>query len=790
MNCKIMSIFLVLVLLISTVSALTITGPIYANMNQCDSLKQKYTVCSDISGSYNISVTGTQSNWIKVAPTTINLDQNFCADFYTFVTPECYANSGSYDFNIIISGDETKTINYNLLINQAHTFNFSVSPLSRTSKPCESSDYNIIIRNTSKFVDEFVLVQNGLNDSWITYPQTKFVINPYSTYTGLMRVTAPCNSDANTYSFDLGLYNTRTNSSSKISLTKSILKFTPFIVDNLSESNKFKLNSCEEFDKNVSFTLRNASDKNDELTLELLDENYANLSKEIAYFEQSKIKLDFNSSSVASLIVKKRTVSDSNLIVKITSNSYSKSYFFPIELIVNNCYDLNIERFSVDENTCTSSADSVINFINTGSEKMDFNANLYVNNVLLETKPILVDTLSSVKEVFKINSLTIPSTSKVSIRVVTPFIEKSLDYKYSFDNCFDADLSVSNILVCKNGYLSQKFLVTNKGSKTQSFRATIDSNWINLSNSVFDLNANESKEITIFGNVPQSYALEQTIVLESSEINVTKSVPVITLDNEECNDLNYKIAKVIDANCCEGKIVPLIIGNNGYFAQIVGVKVIAPEWLTVSDSNIFLLPNSVKTTYLNLSPPAGNEGDFNAQIILQTDRNISRTVNFTVHVFGGTCVVPEGFDKDTNSKVTDLNGVKVTEVSFDFVISNDSNSDFTVSNIFVNDLNAVVKFDSNKLLKPTQSMTAQIVASFTGSAPADKNVSVVIETSNGTVTKTKLISFAGKDQSFSITGWFSAFSAPLIGLVLFVIFLVIVVVLFGPTKKKKNGFKK
>ena len=790
MNYKVISIIVALVLLISAVSALTVSGTCFNSVNQCESFKQKYTICADVSGEYNISIQGAQSNWIKIAPESININAGSCADVYAFITPECYANSGVYDYNILVSGAESNLIDCSLSVNQAHTFNYSVTPLNRTSAPCEPRDYDILVQNTSKFVDEFVLVQNGLNDAWVTYPQTKFVINPYSSYTATMRVTSLCSTDANNYPFELGLFNTRTNASSKIALSRTIVKFNPFIIDNLSESSKFELNSCEEFDKNVLFNIRNVSDKNDELTIELLDENYANLNKNIAYFEQSKIKLDYNSHSVASLIVKKRNVSDSNIIVRINSKAYAKNYFFPIELFIKNCYDLNLERVSLEENICTSTVDSKIDFVNTGSEELDFNAKVYVNGVLTQTKSITIEPSSTSREVFKLDAQIIPSTLNVSIKVVTPFLEKNLDYKYTFDNCFDADLDVSKILVCKNGYLSQKFLVQNKGSKAQSFDVSIDSNWIYISNSSFDLNANQSKEITLYGNVPQSYASEQTILIQADEVNVSKSVPVITLDNEECNNVEFVIDSIIDANCCEGEIVPLIIKNKGYFAQIIGVSAIAPEWLKVSDSNIFLLPNSQTITYLHLSPPAGNDGNFAAQVVLQTDKNIQRDVNFIVHVFGGTCVVPEGFNPDTNSKITDLNGLKVTEVIFDFVISNDSNEDFTVSNIVINDLNAIVKFDSNKLLKPTQSMTAKIIAWFIGSAPTDKNVSVVIETSNGTVTKTQLISFAGKDQSFSITGWFGVYAAPLLGLLLFAIFVVIVVILFGPTKKKKNGFKK
>ncbi len=776
-------------LLVSTVSALSVTGPTYASVNQCDSFKQKYTICADLGGVYNISVQGPQSSWIAIAPSSINMDSNSCIDFYAFVTPECYANSGSYDFNILVFGVESNLLKYNLNVNQAHTFNYSVSPLNRTSKPCEASDYNIVIRNTSKFVDEFVLVQNGLNDSWVTYPQTKFVINPYSSYTALMRVTSLCNTDANTYSFELGLFNTRTNASSKIALTKTITKFNPFIIDNLSESNKFKLNSCEEFDKNVSFKLTNVSDKNDNLTIELLDENYANLNKDIAYFEQSKAKLDFNSSSVVSLIVKKRSVSDSNLIVKITSSAYNKSYFFPIELVLNNCYDLNIERASFDENTCLLSADSVIKFTNTGSERMDFNASIYLNGVLVETKPIVVAAASNTKEVFKLTSAS-PSDSKVSVKVITPFIEKTLEYNYNFQNCFDAGTDISRILICDNEDMRHDFFVTNDGTSAQKFKVSIDSNWIFVMNGEFDLNAGESKQVNLYGDVPNAYANQQTILIESDQVNVSKTVPVITLTPKECYDLNFKVAKSVDANCCESKIVPLNIGNSGFFAQTIDLNVVAPKWISVSETPVFILATKDKNVYLSLTPPAGTNGDFNVQVAMLSDKNTYRDVNFLVHVFGGNCKVPEGFNSDTNSKVTDLNGLKVTEVKFDFVISNDSNADFTVSDIFINDLNAVVKFDSNRLLKPTESMTASIVAWFTGSLPTDKNVSVVIETSNGSITKTQLISFTGKDQSFSISGWFGAYTAPLLGLLLFAIFVIIVVLLFGPVAKKKNGFRK
>lgn len=791
---KVGIVLVFLVMLISLVSALSVSGMCNSTINQCDSLSQKHTLCADVSGVYNISVEGSTSNWVKVAPESIYISEGTCADVYSFVTPECYANSGEYDYNLKISGPVSRTINCKINVNQAHTFEFYATPVYASSKPCEASDYNIVVRNTSKFVDEFVLVQKGLDDSWVNYPQTKFVINPYSSYSAVMRVSSPCDTDANNYPFKLNLFNTKTNASGSIDLVKNIVRFNPFVIDNLSESNSFNLNSCEEFDKNVVFTVRNISEKNDELSFELLDSNYNSLSKEIAYFEESKISLNFNSSKPLSLIIKRGSVGVSDLIVKVNSKNYSKNYFYPIELVINDCYNLKIESDSLDLNslsksTCNSSVIESINFYNNGSEDLDFNVSIYFDEVLVENRSIIVNSNSVVSENFVIDAKNVPSELLIGIKAEAPFLKEELVYSYSFENCFQASLDATKILVCKNGYLSQEFVVKNEGSKRIEYKLSIDSDWINLSSSVFDLNSNESKRVTLFGNVPLNYPEEETITIKSDSFFTSKTIPVITLSNEECNELIYEISEEIDANCCESKIVPLKITNNGYFAQIIGINSVLPEWMIVSDSNIFLLPKEQGIVYLNLSPPAMVWGVVDARVDLVSDKNIKREVNFKVNVFGDSCIVPEGFNKDTNSKITDLNGLKITEVKFDFVISNDSNEEFTIKNIVIDDLNAAVKFESNTVLKPTESTNAQIIAWFTGSAPVDKNVSITIETSNGIITKTKEISFEGEKQSISITGWFGAYLAPIAGLVLFLLLVLIVFVLFSSSKSKSKGFK-
>lgn len=796
---KLVVAFLMLLMVVNVVSALSVTGMCNNSIKQCDSLKQKHTVCADVSGNYTFSVDGVMGNWIKIAPESVYIEAGSCVEVYSFVTPECYANSGDYDYNIRVSGPASEVLSCDLRVIQAHTFEFYVNPIYQSSRPCEPSDYNIIVKNTSKFVDEFVLVQEGLDDSWVSYPQTKFVINPHSIYSGILRVTSHCDTDANDYPFKLNLFNTKTNASGSVDLVKNIVRVNPFYIDNLDETTSFVLNSCEEFDKKVTFTVRSNSDKDDELTFDLLDLDYALLSKDKAYFEENKIKLNKDSTSEISLIVKKGEVGASDILIRVNSKVYGKNYFYPVRIVMNDCYNLNIESTSlgVDSNSkssCKASAKEVINFYNNGSEDLDLNAEFYVDGVLIETQNIFLQSKSSTSREFEFDAKSIPSTSLIEVKAKASFIEEELAYEYNFENCFEAEFDISRILVCKNGYLTQEFTVKNKGSKRVEYEVNIGSEWIKLSNNSFDLDSKESANVRLFGFVPQVYADEETITITSDSFTTSKTVPVITLSNEECNALDYNMKQVIDANCCEGTIVPLTIQNNGYFAQIVGINPIVPEWVLVSDSNLFMLPKTQATVYVNIYPPAVIRGEYDGLIELVTDKNIQRDVEFLVNVIGDNCVVPEGFDKDTNSKITYLDDLKVTEVKFDFVISNDSNEEFTIKNVVVDDLNAIVKFKSDLTLKPTESTTAQIVAWFAGSAPTDKNVSITIETSSGLITKTHEISFdnsSEEPQHVSITSWFTAYAAPITGLILFLILVGIIVVLFSSTKNKKSkGLRK
>jgi len=77
-----------------------------------------------------------------------------------------------------------------------------------------------------------------------------------------------------------------------------------------------------------------------------------------------------------------------------------------------------------------------------------------------------------------------------------------------------------------------------------------------------------------------------------------------------------------------------------------------------------------------------------------------------------------------------------------------------------------------------------------GEEAKDQNVMVTIRTSVGDFNKTQFLKFSDKQaQGISVTGLFSAFTMPIIGLLLLIL-LILVVFALRATTAKKPKFRK
>jgi hypothetical protein len=105
-----------------------------------------------------------------------------------------------------------------------------------------------------------------------------------------------------------------------------------------------------------------------------------------------------------------------------------------------------------------------------------------------------------------------------------------------------------------------------------------------------------------------------------------------------------------------------------------------------------------------------------------------------------------------------------------------------------------VDFNKGIFLMPGQSTIVKLTTQFAEGEVSDKNVNVLIETSAGNFQKVQTISYASNEaQGASITGWFSAYSVPIVGLLLVVLLALIVLALVSKkaaTSARKPKFKK
>lgn len=321
-NLKYFAVALVVVFLLFLVGASSISGTNYVSVGQCSTSSQKYSLCTGTSGTYSLSSSGAGFEWINFAPTSIFVNAGECKDVFIFFTPPCFATAGEYNPEINIIGPETGVSKIRLIVSQTHTFTFSVTPLLASANPCGESNYSISIKNTGKFVDEFVFSQKGLLSEWVNYPQEKITLNPYEARTLVLKVTPLCNAKAKDYNFSLTLANTMTNSSKTIQLVERVNNFVPFSLSGLfDKSNQLVEKTCNEFDKSVVLQLQTFSKVGDEITLSLLDTNLVPLGKEVAYLEKEKYVFETNLIEQVNLIIKKTDLSLKQFVIRATSKN-------------------------------------------------------------------------------------------------------------------------------------------------------------------------------------------------------------------------------------------------------------------------------------------------------------------------------------------------------------------------------------------------------------------------------------------------------------------------------------
>ncbi len=779
-----------LLLLSSIVFSLTVSGANYANLCQCETAKQKISVCSDAPGIYSISSTSVQGKWFSFAPAVIDLTSKRCEDVFVFITPDCYALAGDYKVPLSISGPESIVKDYDLVVRQCHKADLNIIQTSLLASPCSNAKTRFVLKNTGSFGDEFVLVQKGLADNWATYPQEKIVLAPFSSFEGELSVTPFCNAEAKNYSFELSAINTKTNFSVSKSLSLSVPDTAPFSVGKLfGESKSYKKTLCEESDFEEYFEVSSVSMRSDKVMLSLLDSNKAPLLDEVAQFDKNFVLIDKNKSEGVSLLIK-RSAGTKTGFIRAYSFEYDKNFDIPFEFVFENCFDASIERKSSEVSQCFSNRSEDFIVKNTGTKQSTVSVEFFIDGRSAGTKELVLLKGESKSVSF----LVYPSVSKKSLfeaRIFSQYFSKDINYDFEFENCFDLSADVSNIGTCPSLTIDYVFDVKNNGTKPQTVTLSINAPWLDVSPGPFEIDANATKSVSLKGTVPSNFENAYEIKIKSSQQELLQSFNVSDLGSEACHSFSAVLSKnEIDSNCCSGKLVDLNVTNTGFFSSGYSIKSIYPSWVYLSEDSFSLDPKESRRVFVYASPDANANGVIDAEIAVLNDFNVSKSLALRINVKNSSGFI------DSNDVIVKISAVDVNYSSglteLEFVLLNKSMSGFTLNGVsLITDSNAFLIIDKNAYIAPDSNITgALFVPIDLNSSKNEADAIFMISTSAGVFKKAESFSLLPSSKGLTMTAFFSAYSMPFVEVLLVLLLVLVLLALRSRLSKSKKGGEK
>ncbi|MCX6803263.1 MAG: hypothetical protein NTY48_01690 [Candidatus Diapherotrites archaeon] len=325
----------------------------------------------------------------------------------------------------------------------------------------------------------------------------------------------------------------------------------------------------------------------------------------------------------------------------------------------------------------------------------------------------------------------------------------------------------------------------------KSLDVSTNAPWLVVSPSSIVIDANSRESLNIKGLPTGIIASTYSIFAQSPDLTVSKSIAVSKLGDGVCHGFSaVPSVTSIDLTCCTGKVLEVNIKNTGFFNQEFKLSRVSPSWVSFSEESFSLLPNTEKKVFVYFSPDSNSAGAQTAVILVSNDNNVSVFVSVDLNVSSAkNFVIEKNLSLSTSVLDTSTNLLDTSsalgKIFLNIILRNDSNSGFVVNSILVKpvngsiDFNAVVDFNKGVIVPAGKDFNAILVITFDSNKikPKDFNAVFVFETSAGVFTKIQLVSLEKTPQSFSITGMFLAYSAPITAILFFGLLVLILLAL-------------
>ncbi|MBS3058873.1 MAG: VWA domain-containing protein [Candidatus Diapherotrites archaeon] len=333
----------------AAVRAVELSGSCSSASTQCELSINELEVCNDSleAHTYTARTSGEVASWVNVLPERFSLESGECKQLRTYTIANCYAEPGTYEAEIVVSGDSTiESVSCVIDIEQGHFVDIDISPERQVATQCEEKSYLVELSNNTivpnQRTEAVKLRVEGIPEDWFELESRELIVTKGNPEEVELKVQAPCDAPLGTYEFDVVAELFNPDFKSRDSAEYVLSEGQELLIE--SEASYV---ACTE--KTISRTVEfeNNGLKKDVLDLELDAPSWVSISAdtiELAPGESQEVELAFNATS------EEEKTYDISITARSQLFDFEETKNFEVSLL--DCYNVSVERLEGEESLC------------------------------------------------------------------------------------------------------------------------------------------------------------------------------------------------------------------------------------------------------------------------------------------------------------------------------------------------------------------------------------------------------------------------------------------------------
>ncbi|MEM4598713.1 MAG: hypothetical protein QW400_03430 [Candidatus Diapherotrites archaeon] len=444
---------------------------------------------------------------IPQLPYKITLNSGESADLRLFIKPCCCGDPGDYAITIKATsskGDFVKKVNF--VVQEAGKVKVSIEPTETQLGQCDERTAIVTVENASPAITNLVLSLNTDSPQLFELSAKEMRLEANSKKTVNLKIKAPCQFTPTKKSVEV-VAKTVEGDCPKFAGSASL---TAGLVDRQNiEIEKKSFDVCNDIEQTTAIRIKNLGPRKDELSLSLEGPDWVVLQQKTLSIEGGK------EGEVTVKFLKNAFEGKFSFTLKAYSKTYDKNTAQQFEIMLRDCYKVDIEKFSGKERACIEDKTLEYSFElkNTKNTEITFDLALSGMKGTLSTTKLTLKPGES-KEVKATIDVSAEREGKKSftISISSPQFSDSFKVNFELEDCYalsvdakaidkEIKMEVSPELCPQSVLLELK--VTNMGTKEQDVKLSLTgTKWVYLEPTSLKLAPKETKPFYIYVGPP------------------------------------------------------------------------------------------------------------------------------------------------------------------------------------------------------------------------------------------------------------------------------------------------